>query len=85
MFASANFTLHVGSSECNNIEILNCGECNVTFFGSEEMLLHEPEASAITLSNLPKESQCTNHSAISVLLCDTITELLLKTFFLCKL
>ena len=45
------------------------------FFGSEEMLLHKPEASEITFSSLPQKvllhsPQC--HT--SVLLYDTITE-----------
>ena len=57
-------------------------------FGSSEMLLHEPKASAITFPNCPKkvilhEPQC-NCRYIYVLLYDKITEVLLKIFFLCK-
>ena len=37
------------------------------------------------ISSLQKKSYCTNHSAISVLLYNTIAELLLKIFLLCKL
>ena len=40
---------------CNNIEMLHCAECNMTFLGSEELLLHEPIASAITFPNCQKK------------------------------
>ena len=69
----------------NIIEILHCAECNTTYFGSEELLLHEPKASPLTSTNGQNKSYCTNHSAIPVLVYDTIAERLLKTFFLRKM